>query len=144
MDDQKQIRCCRISTAKNGGGEVIGGGCTHRGLHLIWEKIGERCERDAVFIGRRPTGQIYSAAFNDKFSDGDWILTRILWLCGCEPGKNSFGSVDTSRRYIYIHGCPDSEPMGIPLSHGFVRMHSADIVELFELIEIGMLVDIYE
>lgn len=144
MDNQKQIRCYRISTAKNGGGEVIGSGCTPRGLHSIRAKIGERCEKDAVFVGRRPTREIYSPALNDKFPDRDWILTRILWLCGCAPGKNRFGSVDTLRRYIYIHGCPDNEPMGVPLSHGYVRMHTADIVELFELIEIGTPVDIYE
>jgi L,D-transpeptidase YbiS len=144
MDIQRHICSYRISTAKNGVGEVIESGCTPRGRHLIRAKIGGNCEENTIFVGRRPTGEIYSPAFSVKYPDRDWILSRILWLCGCEPGKNRFGSVDTMRRYIYIHGCPDGEPMGIPLSHGCIRMRTADVVELFGLVEIGTPVVISE
>jgi lipoprotein-anchoring transpeptidase ErfK/SrfK len=71
-------------------------------------------------------------------------LTRILWLCGCEPGRNRLGDVDTMRRYIYIHGCPDSEPMGVPASHGCVRMRNTDIEALYELVPAGLPVLIEE
>jgi L,D-transpeptidase YbiS len=144
VDIQRHIRSYQISTAKNGVGEVMESGCTPRDRHFIRTKIGGGCEENTIFVGRRPTGEIYSPAFRAKYPDRDWILSRILWLCGCEPGRNRFGSVDTMRRYIYIHGCPDGEPMGIPLSHGCIRMRTADVVELFGLVEIGTPVVISE
>jgi len=69
-------------------------------------------------------------------------LSRILWLSGCEPGRNRMGAVDTMRRYIYIHGSPDTEPMGVPFSHGCVRMRNEDIIELFDRVEAGTVVEI--
>ena len=127
----------RISTAKNGPGEQQGSGCTPRGPHVIRAKIGAGFAEGTVFVGRRPTGEVYSDALAQANPQRDWILTRILWLCGREPGKNRFGPVDTMRRYIYIHGCPDTLPMGVPLSHGCVRMRNKDIAELFDLVEAG-------
>jgi L,D-transpeptidase YbiS len=62
------------------------------------------------------------------------MLTRILWLSGCERGRNRLGEVDTMRRYIYIHGAPETAKMGAPGSIGCIRMRNADIVELFELV----------
>ncbi|MEM5372848.1 L,D-transpeptidase [Paraburkholderia azotifigens] len=131
------VRTYQISTAKNGAGERIGSGCTPRGHHVIRAKIGASCPVGTVFIGRRATGEIYSSKLAEQFQRRDWILTRILWLRGCEQGRNRFGEVDTMRRYIYIHGCPDTEPMGVPASHGCIRMRNADIVELFDLVESG-------
>lgn len=144
MDSQSGNRSYRVSTARNGVGEVMESGCTPRGQHVIRAKIGGHCEQDTVFVRRRPTGESYSPVLEAQFPARDWILSRILWLCGSEPGRNRFGSVDTMRRYIYIHGCPEAEPMGIPLSHGCIRMRTTDIVELFALVEIGTSVMIYE
>lgn len=132
-----------ISSAENGAGELEGSGCTPRGLHVIRAKIGANCPIGTVFVGRRPTGEVFSEAMAEALTERDWILTRILWLCGREPGRNRFGQVDTMRRYIYIHGCPDASPMGVPASHGCIRMRNHDIVELFELVRIGTLVRIY-
>lgn len=126
-----------VSTAKNGVGEANGSGCTPRGWHTVRAKIGQGCPRDAVFIGRRPTGEVYSPTLRRAAPQRDWILSRILWLSGLEPGKNRLGSVDTMRRYIYIHGCPDEEPMGVALSHGCVRMRNDDIMALFERVAVG-------
>lgn len=126
-----------VSTARNGPGEQQGSGCTPLGTHVIRAKVGAGCEVGAVFVGRRPTGEVFSAALARARPQADWILTRLLWLGGREPGKNRFGAVDTLRRYIYIHGCPDHEPMGEPLSHGCVRMRNHDIVELFDRVEVG-------
>lgn len=131
------VRAYPVSTARNGPGELEGSACTPRGAHVIRAKIGAGCEAGTVFVARRPTGEMFSAGLAEANPDRDWILTRILWLCGREPGKNRFGAVDTMRRYIYIHGCPDGLPMGEPLSHGCVRMRNADIVELFDLVEPG-------
>ena len=133
-----------ISTAKHGAGEQMGSGCTPRGRHVIRAMIGRALPAGTVFVGRRPTGEIYSLALAEQQPDRDWILSRILWLRGCEPGRNRFGQVDTMRRYIYIHGCPDSEPMGIPASHGCIRMRNADIIELFDMAEPGVPVEIRE
>ena len=137
-------RTYRISTAKNGPGEQQGTGCTPRGLHVIRAKIGAGQPEGAVFVGRRPTGEIYSDDLAQANPQRDWILTRILWLCGREPGINRFGPVDTMRRYIYIHGCPDNAPMGVALSHGCVRMKNREIAELFDLVETGTAVLIQE
>jgi lipoprotein-anchoring transpeptidase ErfK/SrfK len=63
------------------------------------------------------------------------MLTRLLWLSGKQPGFNRLGEVDTMRRYIYIHGSPDSAEMGKPGSIGCIRMRNRDIVELFERVE---------
>ncbi|RRQ20129.1 L,D-transpeptidase [Thiohalobacter thiocyanaticus] len=127
-----------VSTGVAGPGERDGSGCTPRGWHRIRIRIGASCPLNTVFVGRRPTGEIYSAALAAGAPGRDWILTRILWLTGLESGRNRGGAVDTLRRYIYIHGCPDSEPMGVPASHGCIRMRNADLMELFDRVEAGL------
>ncbi len=137
MEGERIAATYRVSTARNGPGERLGSGCTPRGLHRIRARIGAGLPRDTVFRGRRPTGEIYTPELGARHPDRDWILTRILWLGGLEPGRNRYGDCDTQRRYIYIHGCPDAYPMGVPLSHGCVRMGNADLVELFERVRVG-------
>jgi len=131
-----------ISTAKNGAGQRSGTGCTPLGEHYVRAKIGAGEPENAVFVGRRATGEIFSKALMDKFPKRDWILTRIFWLCGTEVGLNRLGSVDTMQRYIYIHGTPDSEPMGVPLSHGCIRMRNKDVIQLFNNAPVGIPVSI--
>jgi L,D-transpeptidase YbiS len=138
MDDAgKVLRQYRISTARNGPGERRGSYCTPRGQHLIRAKIGAGQALNTVFVRRRPTGEVWTPELAERFPGRDWILTRILWLSGCEPGFNRFGEVDTMRRFIYIHGSPDSVPMGQPGSIGCVRMRNTDLVELFDLVAPG-------
>jgi hypothetical protein len=126
-----------VSTALNGPGEQDSSGCTPRGEHYIRARIGAGQPLNTVFRGRRPTGEIYSPQLAAEHPDRDWILTRILWLCGREWGRNRGPGVDTFRRFIYIHGTPDTEPMGVALSHGCVRMRNTDIAELFERVSAG-------
>lgn len=126
-----------ISTALNGPGEQDSSGCTPRGEHYIRARIGEGQPLNTVFRGRRPTGEIYSPQLAAEHPDRDWILTRILWLCGREWGRNRGPGVDSFRRFIYIHGTPDTEPMGEALSHGCVRMRNTDIAELFARVRVG-------
>jgi lipoprotein-anchoring transpeptidase ErfK/SrfK len=133
-----------VSTALNGPGEQEGSGCTPRGHHFIRAKIGAGLPLNAVFRGRRFTGEIYSPELAQAHPGRDWILSRILWLCGREPGVNRLGSVDTMRRYIYIHGTPDTEPMGTPLSHGCIRMRNGDVLDLFARVAVGAAVDIVD
>ena len=127
------LRRYPISSAKNGVGEVNGSYCTPRGRHIIRAKIGAGAAQNTVFVGRRPTGEIYTPELGAQFPGRDWILTRILWLSGCEPGFNRLGDRDTMRRYIYIHGTPDSVSLGVPGSLGCIRMRNADLIELFDL-----------
>lgn len=127
-----------VSTALNGAGEQNGSGQTPRGWHQIRACIGAGEPINTVFRGRRPTGEIYSAALAASQPDRDWILTRILWLSGLQPGKNRLGDVDSMRRYIYIHGTPDTEPMGQPRSHGCIRMRNEDVITLFSLVKPGL------
>lgn len=131
-----------VSTAARGAGEQNGSYCTPRGRHLIRAKIGAGAAPNTVFVRRRPTGEIWTPELAAAFPGRDWILTRILWLSGCEPGFNRLGACDTMRRYIYIHGSPDSVPMGTPGSIGCVRMRNADIVELFDMVSPYTQVDI--
>ena len=139
---KKTVSSYRISTARNGAGEQFDSNCTPRGRHIVRAKIGAGCPQNTVFVGRRPSGEIYSPELKEQFPQRDWILTRILWLSGCEVGFNRLGNVDTMRRYIYIHSTPDSVPMGIPASHGCILMRGADIIDLFERVPVGTLVNI--
>lgn len=144
LRDGEAIRQYLISSALNGAGERYGSECTPRGKHTIRLKIGEGCPLNSVFTGRRPTGEIYSPALAASEPGRDWILTRILWLCGQQPGYNRGGQCDTLRRYIYIHGTPDENTMGKPESHGCIRMKNKELVELFNLVYNNMPVHIIE
>jgi len=132
FDDDGKLISYPVSTAERGVGEERGSYRTPRGKHIIRAKIGAGQAANSVFVARRPTGEIYTPELGQTFPERDWILTRILWLSGCEPAFNRLGCVDTMRRYIYIHGSPDSVIMGNPGSHGCIRMRNADIVDLFD------------
>jgi hypothetical protein len=132
----------RISTARNGPGELRGSECTPRGWHVIRARIGEGQPAGSVFVGRRPTGEIYTPELAEQFPGRDWILTRILWLGGLEPGFNRYGPVDTAWRFIYIHGSPDAGVSGEPASHGCIRMTSQDVLDLFSRVAAGTRVQI--
>jgi hypothetical protein len=136
------VRGYAVSTGLNGAGEIRDSGCTPRGAHRVRAKIGAGAPCGAVFRGRRPTGEVWTPEYGAQHPGRDWILSRILWLCGCEPGRNRLGKVDSMRRYIYIHGTPDDQPMGEPRSHGCVRMRNCDVIELFDLVPVGVPVQI--
>jgi lipoprotein-anchoring transpeptidase ErfK/SrfK len=143
LDEQGEIvKRYLISSAKKGTGQERGSFCTPLGKHIIRAKIGAGQAVNTVFIKRRPTGEIYSPELGQQYPQRDWILTRILWLSGCERGVNRLGSVDTMRRYIYIHGSPDSAEMGKPGSIGCIRMWNSNLLELFSLVEAGTAVEI--
>lgn len=129
-----------VSTALNGPGEQENSGCTPRGKHYVRAMIGAGLPVGTVFRGRRPTGEIFSPELAAQYPDRDWILSRILWLCGLESGKNRGSGVDTFRRFIYIHGTPDTEPMGTPRSHGCIRMRNRDVMDLFDRVRPGTIV----
>ncbi|OGA13895.1 MAG: peptidase [Betaproteobacteria bacterium RIFCSPLOWO2_12_FULL_65_110] len=143
-DEGRALRHYDVSTAKNGPGELTGSQCTPRGRHLIRAKIGAGQPVNTVFVRRRPTGETYAPALGERFPGRDWILTRILWLSGCEPGFNRLGEVDTMRRFIYIHGSPGTVEMGTPGSIGCIRMRNDDVLELFDRVSAGTPVQILE
>ena len=128
----REVRRYSVSTARNGAGELNGSNCTPRGRHIVRAKIGAGEPLNSVFVGRRPTGEIWTPELAALHPGRDWMLTRLLWLSGCEPGFNRLGQVDTMRRYIYIHGAPDTAAMGEPGSIGCIRMGNSDIVKLFD------------
>lgn len=141
-DEGEPLKTYSVSTARNGAGEKNGSLCTPRGRHIVRAKIGEGQPPNTVFVRRRPTGETWTPELDAQYPGRDWILTRILWLSGCEPGKNRLGELDTMRRYIYLHGSPERVEMGKPGSIGCVRMRNADIVELFDLVPPYTQVDI--
>lgn len=131
-----------VSTAARGAGEQQGSLCTPRGLHRIGDKIGAGLPLFTVFKARVPTGEIWTPALDAQYPGRDWILTRILWLDGQEPGRNRGGEVDSRARYIYIHGTNEEQRIGTPASHGCIRMRNADIAALFDRVEVGDEVEI--
>ncbi|QBZ83329.1 putative L,D-transpeptidase YbiS [Hydrogenovibrio crunogenus] len=135
--DADPVCSFEVSTALNGIGSEKNSGKTPSGRLVVRAKIGQNMPVNTVFVARRPTGEIYSDALAQSAPERDWILTRILWLSGLELGKNRLGDVDTMQRYIYIHGTPDTEPMGVPKSHGCIRMRNQDVMALFDLIPVG-------
>lgn len=142
--EDRLVQTFPVSTALKGPGEQSGSEQTPRGWHKVRAKIGEGAAMATVFRGRRPTGETWTPALSAQYPARDWILSRILWLSGLEPGQNRLGAVDSMRRYIYIHGTPDTEPMGEPRSHGCIRMRNDDVITLFALTPVGERVWIHE
>jgi lipoprotein-anchoring transpeptidase ErfK/SrfK len=136
-DGDVLIRQYPVSTAANGVGEQTGSHCTPRGRHRIAEKIGADAPLGTAFKSRVPTGEIWTPELDAEFPGRDWILTRILWLEGLEPGTNQGGSVDSHGRFIYIHGTNEEHKLGTPASHGCIRMKNEDVAELFKLVPVG-------
>jgi hypothetical protein len=144
LNSQQLIAEYLVSSAKNGVGEQYGSEQTPRGLHVIRAKIGAGCPINTIFLKRRQTGEIFTPEMREQFPERDWMLTRIMWLCGLERHKNRFGQVDTMKRKIYIHGAPDEVMMGIPGSKGCIRMHNHDLLVLFDLVPVGTQINIVE
>jgi L,D-transpeptidase YbiS len=144
LEADKIIMDVAIATASNGPGEIMHSECTPRGWHKIRASIGAGAPENAVFKGRRQTGEIYTPALRQQHPGRDWMLTRILWLSGLEPGKNRLGERDSMRRYIYIHGCPATDEMGVPSSHGCIKMRNAEVIRLFDIVPAGTKVLIQE
>lgn len=142
LDGETAVRSYLVSTSSWGPGERLDSLCTPRGRHVIRAKIGAGLPAGAVLAGRRPTGEVLDADMARRYPGRDWILSRILWLSGVEVGRNRLGGVDSMCRYIYIHGTTDVEPMGVPCSHGCVRMRNADVIELFDMVDAGTPVEL--
>ncbi|HWU81930.1 MAG TPA: L,D-transpeptidase [Methylophilaceae bacterium] len=145
LDDDGELRAqYPVSTALKGPGEIKGSYQTPRGRHVVRAKIGGDAPVNSVFVGRRPTGEIWTTMLGEQHPGRDWILTRILWLSGCEVGRNRLGNVDSMQRYIYIHGTPDDQTIGEPHSHGCVRMRNDDVIALFDMVPVGTAVEILD
>lgn len=126
-----------ISTAANGAGNQMDSFKTPLGWHQICEKVGDGMALNTVFVGRKPTGEVFNRQLFSLSPDRDWILTRILRLEGLEPGINKGGNVDTYQRYIYIHGTHEETSLGQIGSRGCVRMANNDVIELFNTVPLG-------
>lgn len=122
-----------VSTGIAGTGQEQGSGCTPLGWHYVRALIGDGMPAGTVFRGRRPTGEVCHEALRLAHPQRDWILTRILWLCGLETGHNRGGGVDSQRRYIYLHGTPPDQPMGEARSHGCIRLRDRDLLAVSTL-----------
>lgn len=124
---RKNLASYPVSTSGFGLGSKEGSLKTPTGKFRIAEKIGDGLPLGTVFKSRRPV-----RATKKLLRDEDLVMTRILWLDGLDPGN-----ANTHDRFIYIHGTNHEEQIGEPASHGCIRMRNADLLELFERVEIG-------
>jgi lipoprotein-anchoring transpeptidase ErfK/SrfK len=131
--DRSPLADWPVSTALAGAGQREGSGQTPLGWHYVRAAIGNGQPVGTVYRGRRPTGEHFTPELAAAHPERDWILTRILWLCGLERGVNRGGTVDSQRRYIYLHGTPPGEPMGVPRSHGCIRLRDEALLEVVSL-----------
>jgi lipoprotein-anchoring transpeptidase ErfK/SrfK len=121
------LRDYPVSTARAGTGFLAGSGKTPTGRFVIGGKIGAGAARGTVFIDRLATDRI-----GREEDPGDLIVSRVLWLFGLDPEN-----ANTRERFIYVHGTNHEAGIGSPVSHGCIRMRSADVIELFDLVEVG-------
>lgn len=144
FENDNRYAAYKISTGKKGFGEEKGSERTPRGWHRVYSIIGLEYPVNSVLVGRVWTGELYTEQLAAQFTDRDWILTRIIQLDGLEPGRNKGGNVDTLERYIYIHGTPDTTPLGIPGSRGCIRMSNPDVIKLASWVDTETLVYIQQ
>ncbi|MDH5765629.1 MAG: L,D-transpeptidase [Gammaproteobacteria bacterium] len=145
LDDKDRVLFdYQVSTSRFGSGNKEGSYQTPLGLHLIKEKIGGDMPAGEVFIARQAQGVLDDLKEGGSELPEDIITSRILWLEGLEPGINQGGDVDTFQRYIYIHGTPDEDNIGKPVSHGCIRMRNQDVIDVFDRVQTGCIVKIDE
>jgi len=120
-----------ISTSKFGTGSEEGSYRTPLGQFIIDEKIGDGAPEGTIFRSRKPEGH-WSPDAPECEDLGDLVLSRVLWLSGLEEQN-----ANTKERYIYIHGTNHEHLLGTPESMGCVRMANADVIELFDRIDVG-------
>jgi lipoprotein-anchoring transpeptidase ErfK/SrfK len=126
-----------VSTSKYGEGSLENSFKTPLGNHSIKEMFGKEAKLNTIFTSRINTQR--SAVIIDQFMDteDDYVTSRIIWLDGEEDGLNKGGNVDSYKRYIYIHGTHEEGLIGTKASHGCIRMFNYDVIELFNLVNIG-------
>jgi lipoprotein-anchoring transpeptidase ErfK/SrfK len=122
----KSIRDYPVSTSRFGVGSEAGSMKTPCGRFRVAEKIGADAASGTIFKDRKPIEPADESAMS-----GDLVMSRILWLDGLEE-KNA----NTRDRYIYIHGTNHEAKIGEPTSHGCIRMKNADLIELFDLVDV--------
>ena len=126
-----------ISTSKYGEGSIENSFKTPLGKHSIKEMIGAEAEINTIFTSRINTKRYATIINQFEDTDNDYVTSRIIWLDGEEEGFNKGGNVDSFRRYIYIHGTHEEGLIGTKASHGCIRMFNYDVIELFNLVNIG-------
>src|SRR5688500_6909130 len=126
------LRCYVVSTSRYGLGSEPGSNKTPTGRFRIAEKHGDGAAPGEIFISRVPTGN-----FGEENDEKDHVQTRILWLEGLDPEN-----ANTYDRYIYIHGTTAESLLGTPASHGCVRMSNLDVIDLYDRVTPGTLVEI--
>jgi lipoprotein-anchoring transpeptidase ErfK/SrfK len=127
-DSNEEVKTYPVSTSKYGIGNKAHSNKTPLGLHHIKGKIGDGAPSGTIFKGLQNTGRI--AKINAP--GGDVITTRVMRLQGLERGINLGSGIDSYKRYIYIHGTAEENKIGIPASHGCVRMYNRDVIDLFD------------
>jgi lipoprotein-anchoring transpeptidase ErfK/SrfK len=132
LDGETLVRRYVISTARNGLGTEPGSLKTPTGRFRIAEKHGDGLPPGEILVARQPTGR-----YGSDGDPEDNVQTRILWLDGLDEEN-----VNTYQRYIYIHGTNAESQLGIPASCGCVRMNNLDVIDLYDQVEPGTLVEI--
>ena len=145
IENNKVTSSHTISTAEAGLGNRSGSNKTPLGVHKVAQKFGKGARAGTIFKARMNTRRVASILTEPNArSNQDNVTSRILWLDGMEKGINKGGNVDSRSRYIYIHGTDEEGRLGQPASHGCIRMSNNEVIDLFEKVPVGTLVDIVE
>ena len=143
IDDNGVIKIYKISSSKFGEGSKENSFKTPLGKHEIKKMIGKDVIIGGRFIGRVHTGEIFPIYSDQEiYVKEDVVQSRILWLSGLENNINKGIGVDSFARYIYIHGTPEEWLLGTKASKGCIRMSNQDVIELFDKVHEGMIVNI--
>ena len=142
MQDGDLVRSFPISSSSFGEGQIENSLKTPYGKHVIKTKIGTNVDKNHIFVSRQHIPQEAAIIYEPVDSKDDFITSRIMWLEGQEEGFNKGGSVDSFKRYIYIHGTHEEGLIGQKASHGCIRMFNHDVIELYDLAPEDTLVNI--
>lgn len=138
--DKKVVASYPVSTSKFGLGNIFNSQKTPLGLHIVKNKMGDGVPLNGILRYGFYSNEIAHIIKEPKASGKDLVTSRILWLEGLEKGKNKGGIMDSYNRGIYIHGTNEEGLIGLPASHGCVRMNNKDVIDLFNLVPKGIYV----
>lgn len=128
-----------ISTSRNGFGGELFSGKTPLGVHIISEKIGDGLASGSILSRGKSIDKIADVTYDEKDLHNSFVTSRVLRLSGCEDIN-----LESFRRGIFIHGTSREGSLGAANSGGCIRMGNSDVIELYDLVDVGTYLNVLE